>query len=344
MKQIQPIDIPALVEGSLFYGTGGGGDPQKAKRIWERLAKEKKLPTLVALDELAGGICVTAFPVGGLKAQAISQKIIQKALVALQKRLSAPIVGVIPVEIGSLSLALSAEVCALLSLPLVDADFVGGRSTPEVFLETITLFDIPRTPLVIVNSRGDMAILEKASSPRAEEDFLRNFSTMTKGFAYVFGYPITTQLAKRTITQNTVSKALLMGQSILEKSLKKTITRLGGKVFATGTISSIEPIDAPGFSAKLITVTDDTQTYRVFIKNENMILWRQDVPLLTCPDLIVIVDKNDRPVFNQDIQVGMSVSIIGLPAAPLWRTKKGKALFNPRLFGYSFSPVLLPTI
>lgn len=345
MKAIKQTDIPAIVEGSLFYGTGGGGDPTRAKVIWEQLEKQKRLPSLCALNELSDGICITAFPVGGLKAQSISTKRINAALTTLQKRLAVvPIVGIIPVEIGALSLALAAEVAAQLALPLVDADFVGGRSTPEVFLETITLFDIPRTPLVIVNRRGDVVILEKASSPVAEEEFLRTFSTMTEGFAYVFGYPISIAQAKRTVTQHTVSQALNIGNEIRKNSLRKAVARLGGRIFCTGTISTIEAMDSPGFSAQMVIIETSKGKCRILTKNENMIFWMNDKPILTCPDLIILLDENDRPVFNQSLCVGKTVSVIGMPAAPLWRTVKGKRLFCPKLFGYPFPPVLLPTI
>lgn len=342
MRAIKKTDIPAIVEGSLFYGTGGGGDPTRAKVIWEQLGKQKQLPSLCTLDELSEGICITAFPVGGLKTQSISINNIRQALVVLQKRLSVPIVGIIPVEIGALSLALSAEVAALLRLPLVDADFVGGRSSPEVFLETITLFDIPRTPLVIVNSRGDIAVLENSSSSVAEEEFLRIFSTMTEGFAYVFGYPINPAQAKKTITQNTVSQALNIGNEIRKNSLKKAVTRLGGQVFSTGTIAAIRVIEKQGFNAQIVDINTDNGKACVYAKNENLILWMDEKPVLTCPDLIILLDENDRPLFNQSLRVGKLVTVIGMPAVPLWRTTKGKKLFCPKLFEYSFQPVLLP--
>ncbi|MBI5619547.1 DUF917 domain-containing protein [Candidatus Gottesmanbacteria bacterium] len=341
MRAIKKTDIPAIVEGSLFYGTGGGGDPARAQAIWERLARQKRLPAIYTLSEFSNGICVTAFPVGGLKVQSISTKCITAALATLQKRLAVPIVGIIPVEIGSLPLALSAEVAALLNLPLVDADFVGGRSTPEVFLETITLFDIPRTPLVVVNRRGDVATLEKASSPVAEEEFLRTFSTMTEGFAYVFGYPISIAQAKRAVTQNTVSQALNMGNEIGKNSLRKAVIRLGGRVFCTGTILAIDTIDNPGFSAQMVVIKTSRGKCRIFTKNENMIFWMNDKPILTCPDLIILLDENDRPLFNQSICIGKTVSVVGMPAASLWRTTKGKKLFCPRVFGFKFDTVLL---
>src|SRR3990172_471958 len=137
MKNATHIDY--LFTGSLFYATGGGGNPIRAKQIMRALSERNIVPPLIAPKDLnAQGMCITGFSVGGLQSDVISRKLLRTMLARYQSILKQPVQAIIPVEIGPLSLAVSMELASILHLPVVDADVVGGRSTPEVFLETIT--------------------------------------------------------------------------------------------------------------------------------------------------------------------------------------------------------------
>ena len=340
MKNATHIDY--LFTGSLFYATGGGGNPIRAKQIMRALSERNIVPPLIAPKDLnAQGMCITGFSVGGLQSDVISRKLLRTMLARYQSILKQPVQAIIPVEIGPLSLAVSMELASILHLPVVDADVVGGRSTPEVFLETITLFSIPRVPLLVFNAEGSYETLTKTVSYKKEERFLRSFAAKSGGFAYVFGYPLKKQTILTSVAQNTVSQAIRVGRMIRQKTLTDNLSFINAKTLFSGTVSAIKKIDQEGFSAKDVTLVNQKQKARLYIKNENIIFWIDNKIVLTCPDLIVLVDKNYFPVSNEYIHSGMRVTVLGAKTVPLWRTVKGKRLFHPSLFGFTIPQVLL---
>lgn len=342
MKKLTGTDSTNLLAGSLFYGTGGGGNPMRAKQIMQSLSQAKALPAVIRSEDLnTHGVCITGFPVGGLTADVISKKLLTNMLIQYQMMFNQPVQAIIPVEIGPLSLAVSMELASILRLPIVDADVVGGRSTPEVFLETITLFSIPRTPLLTFNAQGKYKTLTKNVSYQQEEQFLRSFAATSGGFAYVFGYPLTKQAILLSVAQNTVSRAILVGRMIQEKTLADNLNRIKAKKLFSGTISAIKQIDQKGFSSQMVEMTNQKQKAKLYVKNENIIFWIDNMVALTCPDLIVLINNNNLPIFNEDIRIGMRISVLGVKSVPLWRTTKGKQLFHPSMFGFTVSQVLL---
>lgn len=342
MKRLNSTDLENLLVGTIFYGTGGGGSPSLAQAIYKRISLRNQLPSLAEITEFSpGDLFMTAFPVGSLKPQEVPERYLRLALTSFQQRCRTPIAGIIPVEIGPLSVAVAIKLAAQLKLPVIDADFVGGRSTPEVFLETITLFDIPRTPLVIVNASGDCAVLEKSSSAAFEENFLRSFANKSGGFAYVFGYPTTAKVVHKALTLGTVAQAMQTGYLINSKRLVTNINTINGKIIFSGEITSIRSQKKSGFTSKYIEIKNQKQEAKLYVKNENLVLWIDGKPALTCPDLIVLIDMYNNPLFNLNLKIGLNVTVVGIKACPLWRTEKGKKLFCPRTFGFQFKSQLL---
>ncbi|KKU80927.1 hypothetical protein A2875_03670 [Candidatus Gottesmanbacteria bacterium RIFCSPHIGHO2_01_FULL_46_14] len=342
MKTLTQANIDILLTGALFYGTGGGGNPERAKQIMRSIAKNKALPSLISSSELpSGAICITGFPVGGLKSDKIPLNVFNKMLKYYRNILKKKISAIVPVEIGPLSLAVSLQLASSLRLPLVDADIVGGRSSPEVFLETITLFSIPRTPLVVFNAQGAYKTLTRTSSYQDEERFLRSFAADSGGFAYVFGYPLSKKSILVSVTPGTVSQAIRVGRMIQEGLLASNLKNIGAEKIYQGTVGAIEPITQQGFASKFIDMQNGRQTARLFAKNENIILWINKKVALTCPDLLVLVNNAYVPIFNENLRIGMPVIVLGIKSVPLWRTQKGKWLFSPKTFGFPFQPVLL---
>ncbi len=342
MKRLNSLDLENLLIGTIFYGTGGGGSPSAAKIIYKNLSSGNRLPPLAKITEFSpGDVFFTVFPIGNLEPQEVSERYLRFALKTFQQQCKKPIAGIIPVEIGPLSVAVAVKLAGQLKLPLLDADVVGGRSTPEVFLETITLFDIPRTPLVVVNASGRCALLPESSSAVSEESFLRSFAKKSDGFAYVFGYPITAAIAQKAVTSDTVTQTLQTGFLINSNQLIENLNAIGGKIIFSGTITSIRSKKLAGFTVRYIDFKNQRQRATMYVKNENLILWIDDKPALTCPDLIVLLDENNQPLFNLDLAVGRSITVLGVKASPLWRTAQGKSLFCPRTFGFRFKPKLL---
>jgi DUF917 family protein len=80
------------------------------------------------------------------------------------------------------------------------------------------------------------------------------------------------------------------------------------------------------------------------VKNENIIAWRDERPVVMAPDLICLVDKSGNGVTNSGLQKGLEVTVLGIRSAPIWRTAKGLEHFGTERFGFSFQYVPLEQI
>lgn len=340
--QLQKNDIQNLLLGSTFLGTGGGGNPKEADQIYQKLLNSNKMPKILDIQSFKpDDIFITAFGIGSVKTSSDPKEAVRLAYNNLSKLLNKKIKGIIPVEIGAKSVATAFLLASQLDLPIIDADFVGGRSTPEVYLETITLFDILRTPAAIANNQGDVAILSQSVSPIQEEKFFREFTNMSGERAYVVGYPITKKLALKSLTLGTIKKSIDIGKLISQSDTKQLSSAYGVKNIFEGRVVKIKEEITPGFTTQMVTIENSQAAAIIYIRNENLICWINNKVKITCPDLIILLDKNDRPIFNADLRKNQFVKIVACPASPLWRTKKGLALFNPKTFGFSFNPKLL---
>ncbi|SPO07076.1 related to D-amino acid hydantoin hydrolase (hydantoinase) [Cephalotrichum gorgonifer] len=59
----------------------------------------------------------------------------------------------------------------------------------------------------------------------------------------------------------------------------------------------------------------------------------------TVPDLISILDQNGEAIGSQDLRYGLLVSVIALPAHPLWKTDRGLKVGGPEGFGLDMPQV-----
>jgi DUF917 family protein len=59
----------------------------------------------------------------------------------------------------------------------------------------------------------------------------------------------------------------------------------------------------------------------------------------TVPELISILGHDGEAIGSQDLRFGLRVSVIALPAHPLWKTEEGMAVGGPAGFGLKMDPV-----
>lgn len=336
MKKNIQQDIESLLLGSTLLGTGGGGSPEEAQKTYTKILNtEKDFPILASLDEFEeDAVFVTAFTVGSVSSDEDASEAIQRAYTELSRYLNKDIAGIVPVEIGAHCVAKAFYLASILDVPVLDADFVGGRSAPEVFLETITLFGLKRTPAAVANSAGDTALLLHTTTPQKEEEFFRQFARMSNSGVQVVGYPLTKKQLQQAVEHGTVSQALNIGMTIIENDMQRLLKQLNGKMLFQGQIKSIAYTDKSAFTICTVQLENNDESARLFIKNENIIFWVNDSVVLTCPDLIMLLNDEGKPIYNSDLEEEQQVTIIGAPARTLWRTQKGKDLFHPKLFGF----------
>ena len=328
MKKIDSATISELLAGSTILGTGGGG------RYDDALRKVRDLPgiELITIDEVpADSLVVTAYGAGGLTKPQVGQRALLRGLELLQQRLGKPIGAIVPVEIGPFSLAEAFWVATKLGVRVVDADLVGCRSVPEIFIELVTLARLSRCPLVFGNNEGDLVLLENASSPERLEQLIRSFADSSASNTFVFGYPYNkTQLA-RAAAKGSVSYCLEVAARLAQEF------RLAGE----GLVVADEKQEIDGFTRGRLEIAGNDRL-TIEYKNEYLVLCRNGKVEVTCPDYIVVVNQDTGLGLNNgDDNREKRVAVYVRPAIAQWRTAAARRLFSPRTLGLPYNQRVL---
>ena len=73
----------------------------------------------------------------------------------------------------------------------------------------------------------------------------------------------------------------------------------------------------------------------IAFQNEWVVAWRDETPIAMSPDLICVLDTVSGEAFGTEtIGYGRRVSVVVLPAPPVFLTPKGLDHVGPRAFGY----------
>lgn len=343
MKKINKKNWQAIIEGANLLGTGGGGTIEGAKNILQKITKPVTLTQMTELkdDQL---IC-TVFGVGGKQncdPILASQTSIQK----FQQILGKQIAAIVPVENGPMAIANAMFIASELRLPILDSDIVGLRSSPEVFLETISIPNLQRTPCVISDGKQTKIIKDNLSLEEFEKK-LRDFAIASGGDAIVTGYPLSIKQIKNILPNNSVSIAQRNGE-LLRTLRRKEITlqqfykKSGWRMLGEGKIVKMQKDTSKGFSEGIYKIIISSTQFEVFFKNENLVITKNGRTLLTCPDSISLLDaKKWQALNNFNDNVNCTIVILGRKAIPIWRTKKGTQLFSPKKLGLNFEQKLL---
>ncbi len=321
------VQIEEILKGSSVLGTGGGGRIDESLRLMCDITDAEIIP-IAELDSEA--IAVTAYGAGGLTKPSVTVVTMMRAREVLQAHVGR-IDAIVPVEIGPYSLAVAFIVARALGVPVIDADVVGYRSVPEIYIELATLANIDRCPLVVANETGDLFTLESVNSIESLEEIVRRFADFSSSNTLVMGYPMSRDELNRGTAAGSVS---FCGEDIRDNENVVAI--------AAGTITDDTKRERDGFTVGTLTIETEQGMLYVDYKNEFIVLRSAKEVLLTVPDLILLVDRHSRwGINNGDDNIGKHVDVLGMAAIPEWRTREGIDLFHPRRLGFDVDVKLL---
>jgi len=339
MKKITREECNEIIVGGTLLGTGGGADPVRGKQLIEKVQNLN----LCSLDELNDDdyvFCIFMIGSSGMEEQSSSGVLLAKQ--NFFKLCNRSFKGIIPVELGGGALGETLFIANELKLPIIDADVVGGRAAPEVFLETITLRGIARTPLVVANNNGDVASLTNSNDYLFVEKFLRSFATQSGGIAYVCGYPLRVGDIKGVVAEESVTRCMELGKKMTSGKYEEIASENIFSFIAEGIVTSVTTENLDGFLQGEYTIQSGKDTFEITIKNENIICKKNEKTIVTVPDLICLYNlETNEGVYNRDIVLGLKVAILSAPAIPIWRTPEGIKLFSPKNLGFNEETVLL---
>jgi len=362
-RKLSEIEIEAFLDGAEILGTGGGGGRQWADvmlKIMREKGKEIKIvdPKEVPEDALIVG----SAGVGGGVEKEVKEKILKKfgrtpgmadfmKTVHLAEKMMVGYTGeeisaFLAFELGCGNTILPAVVAALGDKPVVDGD-CNGRAVPEIELCTLNVVGIPFTPIAIVTPWMETMMVKKVVDYGRAEDICRYMAVVSGGSCLIMSTPIRGKVLPDSIVLNTITRSIDLGNAIRRARdkgrdpVEAAVNSLGAHLLFKGKVTHFERDERGGFmwGEHRYEGTDEFEgkKFRIWYKNENQISFLDEKPYVCGPDLLCVIDsKSGKGLSNwgTDFAEGREISVIGLKADRLWRTKRGLEIYNPRHFGF----------
>jgi DUF917 family protein len=271
------------------------------------------------------------------------------AMEALSKHLNKKFDAVLRNEAAGATLNAFQNAIAV-NLPVVDA-CPAGRAKPEVQQSLPFVLGIPVTPAALVTRWGDTIIIDKTVDDYRYEDIARAIAVGSGGGVSNARGVMTGRDVKRATIHGALTEAITFGRTVREAVAqgRNPIEALSKVANAyplfEGTVTKAEEKGERGFNWWDVEMQGIKgyagHTYRVWVKNENMVSWLDGKPDVMSPDLIYNLDPKTGYASNArgmgGYTIGGAVTIIGRAAlAPAFRSAKGIEVIGPRHFGFDF--------
>lgn len=352
-----------MMVGSSIQANRSSDTAGMIRRLRDAIALGRKF-TLIAIDDLPDDwtVVVTSGVGGGGAWEYVRERVERQrlsavpnatvaAINALSVHLGKPFQAVVRTEAAAATLS-ALMAASELGLPVVDA-CPAGRAVPEMAQQTPFLAGIPGSPAAMVTRWGDTLIVDKAVDDYRLEDLSRAVAVASGGSVQVAHTAISGCDVKRTMIHGSISQAIVFGRTVREARERgedpiANLLRVshGYRLFH-GKVTKAESKGERRFTwwdVEMSGLGDFTgHTYKVFVKNENIVAWLDGKPDAMSPDLICNLDpKTGDAIAGQGLggyPIGMEVVMVGIPNSPLWRTPKGEEVLGPRHFGFDFDYV-----
>jgi hypothetical protein len=345
-------DIEALAVGSWILGTGGGGSPYLGLLNMRRLYAEGHRVELMSPLDLADGDRVAVVsnmgaPLVGQERLADSRNI-ARAVEMQQDYSGVKFRAVMSLEIGGGNGIQPLMAAAHLGLPVVDADLM-GRAYPEAQMTSVAVGDLRPYPCALYDPRGLESIVTNVPSWKWMERVSRKICVEMGSIASTCKAPRTGSEVKEWGIHFTVSKAIGIGRRVREaqrrheEPIAAILHEAKGKRLFRGKVVDVARRATEGFLRGRCVIEgldeDRGASLEIAFQNEWVVAWRgvgeRREAIAMSPDLICVLDTVSGNAFGTEtIRYGMRVTVVALPAPPVFLTPKGLEHVGPRAFGY----------
>lgn len=238
---------------------------------------------------------------------------------------------------------------AEMGIPTLDGG-ITGRAVPEVQQSIPWINGIASVPTAIITPWGDQILIAKAIDEYRVEDIARAIAVASGGDAWISMTPMSGKQLEKGVLIGNLSEAELYGKTVREarENGEDPIAALvevaaGFKLFEGVVTKSTESGDR-GFNWVEAEFEGKDEysgrSYRMYVKNENIVGWLDGELNAMAPDYIYNLDpdtgESTLGVGYGGYVVGEKVAIIAVPAPAQWRSDKGIELIGPRHFGFDF--------
>jgi len=360
LKEQELID---MLVGSCIQSTRGCDPEQSIKQVKEALNKGKQFK-LIAIDNFPADwmvVAVQGLGGGGAWEHVIERTQHQNLPTITSAQANSRVVDLLSEHMGKevkalvRSEAAGATTTALLvaadkGIPTLDAG-ITGRAVPEVQQSIPWINGIASIPTAIITRWGDEIIIKHAVDEYRVEDIGRAIAVASGGGATITMTPMSGEQLHRGVIPGNLSEAILFGKTVREarQAGKDPIAALldasnGYKLFQ-GIVTKSDERGDRGFNWVDVEIEGINEyaghTYKVFVKNENIVAWLDDEVDVISPDYIYNLNPETGESTTGGGGVGgypldVEVVMVGVPAPEQWRSEKGIELIGPHHFGFDF--------
>ncbi len=352
-----------MLVGSCIQSTRGCDPEQSIKKVKEALNQGKQFKLISTNNFPADWMVVAVQGLGGGGAweHVIERTQRQKIPTITEAEANSRVVDLLSEHMGKevkaliRSEAAEATTTALLvaadkGIPTLDAG-ITGRAVPEVQQSIPWINGIASIPTAIITRWGDEIIIKHAVDEYRVEDIGRAIAVASGGSATITMTPMSGEQLQRGAITGNLSEAILFGKTVREarQAGKDPIAALldasnGYKLFQ-GIVTKSDERGDRGFNWVDVEIEGINEyaghTYKVFVKNENIVAWLDDEVDVISPDYIYNLNPETGESTTGGGGVGgypldVEVVMVGVPAPEQWRNEKGIELIGPRHFGFDF--------
>jgi len=328
MKTLTARDVEAACMGGGVFACGGGGWLSHGLENGH-MAVTLGRPKLMSIDEIPQhGVIVTISAIGAPAATSGWEmwprdyirafELVRDAVEADGQK----VVGVMNAQNGYSSSVNCWMPAAYFDLPVLDA--AGDiRAHPTIKLGAMGYAgegDVQTVQAVVGGNRSQGAYLEVLArgSLFKTAGVLRAASVQSGGFIASARLPLSVAEVRSRAALGSISKAIELGEAMLEAQIKGPEAMLeavvkvtGGQMLARGTLVSATLRTEGGFDFGQFDVQDGKDEYRIFTMNEHMAVDKNGVRVSSFPDTICLFDVHTGlPLKTGDTQGGMGVALL----------------------------------
>ena len=343
LKKVDAETLGLIAQGSTVLGAGGGGDPYIGRLMAQAVLGAEDSVDVIPLDDLTDDALVLPIAMMGAP-QVMQEKFpsgreIPRLIDMMERLLERKVSAILCIEAGGLNATIPFIAAAQLGLPIVDADAM-GRAFPELQMVTLTLGGMAATPMAMIDDKGNCATFDTISNAWTER-LARALTIEMGGSAMVALYPFLARQGRSCLIDGSLSLACAMGKILEDKKSTAAATladRYGGRVLFSGRVRDVTRNSSDGFTKGTLAL-EGQQDYAghkmsLSFQNEFLAAWMDGEIQATTPDLITLLDAHTgAPITTDIVKYGLSVHVLGLPCASIWRSEKALELVGPKYFG-----------
>jgi DUF917 family protein len=345
LRHISKTHVDDIALGASFLAAGGGGNVEIGKLLLKRAIEKFGKVELITVDELRDDDFIV--PLGEMGAPVVGLEKFgrgdEPSLVVkyLANKIGRKVSAVTAVEVGGGNSMIPMVAAAQLGVPMVDADSM-GRAFPETQMTSYHIHGVPASPFALIDERGNVCEIEAVDTFWAER-ISRNITSQMGARSTVATFAMDGKTAKYACVAGTISLSQTIGKILnlreSEDKLSQLLKQVRGQILFRGKIMDVNRQTAGGFNKGGVTFQGMNEnlasTCRIYFQNENLICYVDDRVVATVPDIITVLNSESLiPITTEELRYGFRTFIVGLPAAPIWRTQAGIKVAGPRYFGY----------